>query len=72
MSRPEGEKVGFFDLGAAALRQLPAETAHNATLKLAGLAAPLIPRAPADDPRERNRHVVGGGSIRPQARELPP
>jgi dihydroorotate dehydrogenase len=33
------------------LRQLPAETAHRATLALAGAAGPLIPRAGADDPR---------------------
>jgi dihydroorotate dehydrogenase len=43
--------MGFFDLGAALARQLPAETAHRATL--AGLSAVggLIPTAPADDPR---------------------
>ena len=39
------------DLAARALRLLPAETAHNATLALTGMASPLLPRAPADDPR---------------------
>src|SRR3954462_2305661 len=33
------------------LRRLPAETAHELTLALAGAASPLLPRAPADDPR---------------------
>ncbi|HKQ43918.1 MAG TPA: quinone-dependent dihydroorotate dehydrogenase [Rhizomicrobium sp.] len=39
------------DLGAALLRQLPAETAHRATLALARLAAPILPAPPSDDPR---------------------
>ncbi len=42
--------MSVFDLGARLLRQLPAETAHNATLRLAGGLGPLIPPAPADDP----------------------
>jgi dihydroorotate dehydrogenase len=33
------------------LRLLPAETAHEATVALAGLAGPLLPRAGGDDPR---------------------
>ncbi len=33
------------------LRQLPAETAHRATLTLARLAAPLLPAPAPDDPR---------------------
>jgi dihydroorotate dehydrogenase len=41
----------MMDLGAALLRQLPAETAHRATLTLARLAAPLLPRPAPDDPR---------------------
>jgi dihydroorotate dehydrogenase len=43
--------MSVFDLGARLLRVLPAETAHCATLALAGAAAPLIPRAAPDDPR---------------------
>jgi dihydroorotate dehydrogenase len=39
----------IFDLAAGLLRQLPAETAHRATLRLAGAAGPLLPGpAPAD------------------------
>src|SRR5882724_1218041 len=41
----------MIDLGAAMLRQLPAETAHRATLALARLAAPLLPAPAPDDPR---------------------
>ena len=41
----------LMDVGAALLRLLPPETAHRATLKLLGLAAPLLPRAGVDDPR---------------------
>ena len=41
----------MIDLGAGLLRQLPAETAHRATLKLARLAAPLLPAPAPDDPR---------------------
>jgi dihydroorotate dehydrogenase len=39
------------DLGAAALRLLPPETAHRATLRLLQSAGPLLPAARADDPR---------------------
>jgi dihydroorotate dehydrogenase len=39
------------DLAARALRALPAETAHRATLRLTGLFAPLLPKAPSDDAR---------------------
>ena len=39
------------DLGAALLRQLPAETAHRATLALARLAEPVLPAPSPDDPR---------------------
>jgi dihydroorotate dehydrogenase len=41
----------LMDAGAALLRLLPPETAHRATLKLLGLAAPLLPRAAGDDAR---------------------
>ncbi len=43
--------MGFFDLGAGLLRQLPAETAHRATLGGLRALGALIPPAPADDPR---------------------
>jgi dihydroorotate dehydrogenase len=43
--------MSVFDSAAGLLRALPAERAHNLTLKLAGAAAPLLPRPPADDPR---------------------
>jgi dihydroorotate dehydrogenase len=43
--------VSLFDVGARLLRQLPAETAHTMTLSLAGALTPLLPAAPADDPR---------------------
>ncbi|HUB84060.1 MAG TPA: quinone-dependent dihydroorotate dehydrogenase [Rhizomicrobium sp.] len=39
------------NFGAALLRQLPAETAHRATLRLTGLAAPFLPRAAPNDSR---------------------
>jgi dihydroorotate dehydrogenase len=39
------------DLGAAALRLLPPETAHRATLRLLRSAAPVLPPTRADDPR---------------------
>ncbi len=39
------------DLSLKCLRQLPAETAHQATIGLLKMAAGLLPRAPADDPR---------------------
>ena len=41
----------LLDLAARALRVLPAEAAHRTTLVLTGLAAPLLPRTPGDDPR---------------------
>ena len=41
----------LFDLGAGLLRQLPAETAHRATLKLAAAVGPLIPASAPDDAR---------------------
>jgi dihydroorotate dehydrogenase len=41
----------LMDLGAGALRLLPPETAHRATLGLLGAAASLIPAAPMDDSR---------------------
>jgi dihydroorotate dehydrogenase len=43
--------VSIFDLGARLLRQLPAETAHNATLTLAGAMMPLLPAPGPSDPR---------------------
>ena len=39
------------DLGARLLRQLPPETAHNATLALLGAVGPLLPAAAPDNPR---------------------
>jgi dihydroorotate dehydrogenase len=41
--------VSLFDFGARLLRQLPAETAHTATLTLAGALTPLLPATTADD-----------------------
>lgn len=41
----------LWSLATRALRLLPAETAHGTTIRLARLAAPLLPRAKADDPR---------------------
>jgi dihydroorotate dehydrogenase len=41
--------VSLFDFGARLLRQLPAETAHTATLTLAGALTPLLPTAAAND-----------------------
>ncbi len=41
----------LMDLGATLLRQLPAETAHRATLRLVGMAAPFLPHAAPDDSR---------------------
>jgi dihydroorotate dehydrogenase len=41
----------LMDFGATLLRQLPAETAHRATLRLVGVAAPFLPRAAPDDSR---------------------
>jgi dihydroorotate dehydrogenase len=43
--------VSLFDLGAGLLRQLPAETAHRATLTLAKAAGPLLPAPAPDDAR---------------------
>lgn len=43
------------DLGAVLLRRLPAESAHRATLRLVGLAAPFLPAAAPDDPRLKVR-----------------
>jgi dihydroorotate dehydrogenase len=43
--------MGMIDLGAGLLRQLPAESAHRATLALAGAVGPLLPTPPPDDPR---------------------
>jgi len=43
--------MSLFDLGAGLLRQLPAETAHRATLKLAAAAGPLFPTPAPDDAR---------------------
>jgi dihydroorotate dehydrogenase len=43
--------VSISDLGAALLRQLPAESAHRATLKLVRLANPFLASAGPDDPR---------------------
>jgi dihydroorotate dehydrogenase len=39
------------DFGAGLLRLLPAEPAHRATLRLARLASPFLPRAGVDDSR---------------------
>jgi dihydroorotate dehydrogenase len=47
--------VTISDLGAAMLRRLPAESAHRATLRLVGLAAPFLPAAGPDDPRLKVR-----------------
>src|SRR3954468_14397329 len=41
----------LFDSAAGLLRTLPAERAHNLTLKLTGAAAPFLPKAPKDDGR---------------------
>jgi dihydroorotate dehydrogenase len=41
----------LMDLSAGALRLLPPETAHRATLRLVRATAPFLPPAPADDPR---------------------
>ena len=40
-----------FRLATRTLRLLPPESAHNATLKLAGWAAPFLPSSADDDPR---------------------
>ncbi|HWF65118.1 MAG TPA: quinone-dependent dihydroorotate dehydrogenase [Rhizomicrobium sp.] len=41
----------ILDLAARLLAALPAETAHETTLGLTRTFAPLLPRAPSDDPR---------------------
>jgi dihydroorotate dehydrogenase len=41
----------LMEFGATLLRRLPAETAHRVTLRLAGLAAPLLPPGGTDDSR---------------------
>jgi dihydroorotate dehydrogenase len=43
----------MIDAAARALRFLPAEAAHRVTIRLAGLALPLLPVPGADDPRLR-------------------
>lgn len=43
--------ISLADMGGAALRLLPPETAHRATLSVLGAAGPLLPKAEADDPR---------------------
>ncbi len=44
-------RVSLFDVGTRLLRQLPAETAHQMTLALAGAACPLLPSPAPDDAR---------------------
>ena len=41
----------LIDAAARALRLLPAETAHRATIRLTGAFGPLLPEPGADDPR---------------------
>ena len=41
----------ILDLAARAMRTLPAETAHRATVRLMGLLAPLLPEIPPEDAR---------------------
>jgi dihydroorotate dehydrogenase len=41
----------MMDFSAALLRQLPAETAHDLTLRLAGMAGAFLPQPAPDDPR---------------------
>jgi dihydroorotate dehydrogenase len=41
----------LIDIAARALRSLPAEDAHRATIRLARTFAPLLPQAAPDDPR---------------------
>ena len=43
--------LSVFDFGARLLRQLPAESAHQATLVLAGCIGPLLPAPKPDDAR---------------------
>lgn len=43
--------ISLADMGGAALRLLPPETAHRTTLSLLGAAESLLPPAEADDPR---------------------
>jgi dihydroorotate dehydrogenase len=41
----------LIDAGARALRRLPPEVAHRATIRLVGAASPFLPAPVADDPR---------------------
>ena len=41
----------ILDLAARLLAALPAETAHETTLRLTGVIVPMLPRAQADDPK---------------------
>jgi dihydroorotate dehydrogenase len=41
----------LLDFGARLLRSLPPEASHRATIRLTKLAQPLLPGAPADNPR---------------------
>ena len=43
--------ISLADMGGAALRLLPPEAAHRATLSLLGASSPWLPKADADDPR---------------------
>src|SRR5580658_6265937 len=43
--------ISLADMGGAALRLLPPETAHRTTLSLLGAAESLLPPAEVDDPR---------------------
>ncbi len=43
--------MSLFDVGTRLLRQLPAETAHQMTLALAGAVSPLLPSPTPDDAR---------------------
>ena len=45
--------MGLIDLGAGLVRQLPAEAAHRATLKLLRAVKPVLLPAASDDPRLR-------------------
>ena len=45
--------MGLVDLGAGLVRQLPAEAAHRATLKLLRAVRPILLPAASDDPRLR-------------------
>lgn len=43
--------MGIIDFSAALLRHLPAESAHDVTLKLTRAAGPFLPQPAPDDPR---------------------